>query len=174
MKKFGLQLHITREMGLDRFCIPAMSILINQDLNPHYDSMNPVDNHDDFTFSMNLQIPLTYLPPTILSTVKKNFPLGVPLCVVLYKRKALCNYAKRMLAIDQYAMSQCGRMKIVELLKQVNYDVDYVGRFFSVDRSKILQQFKVETKLQTVLKNKIFISPEAVDKMAFFSSLLQV
>ena len=72
VKKFGQQLHITKEMGLDRFCIPAVSILINKDLNPHYDSMNPVDTHDDFTFSMNLQIPLTYRTLTLTTAGERR------------------------------------------------------------------------------------------------------
>ena len=57
VSKFGQQLHISEAIGLDRFCVPAISILINRDLNPHYDTMNPTDPDHDYTFSLNFQIP---------------------------------------------------------------------------------------------------------------------
>ena len=43
IKLFGKQLGITEDMGLDRFVFPAVSILVNKDLNPHCDSMNPCE-----------------------------------------------------------------------------------------------------------------------------------
>ena len=176
IKLFGQQLHITKEMGLERFCIPAVSILVNKDLNPHYDSLNPMDKDNDFTFSMNLEIPLIYLPPNMLPIVKKEFPTGVPLCLVLYKRNALCNYSKRMTAVDSYmdkkklvdnklVLQYPGRRKLVELLQDVKGDNDYIGNFFSKDTiKKLVERFDYDQG-NSVFKSKILLCPEAVDKM---------
>ena len=174
LNMFAKQLCITNKTYLEKFGVPAVSILVNQDLNPHYDSMNPVNISDDSTFSLNLLVPIKSLPLCNQQLLKEKFPSGVPLCVVLYKRKALCNYTKRMLAVDQYAIHHSGRIKIVELLRKVNHDVDYIGRFFSQDRKEILSKFEVEKKPPIVFKGKMLVCPEAVDKMAYFSSLLHV
>ena len=178
---FGQQLHITKGMGLNRFCIPAVSLLVNKQLNPHYDSLNPTKKNDDFTFSMNLQVPLIFLPPNMLPVVKKEFPTGVPLCIVLYKRNALCNFSKRMKEVDNYMdkkivvetklVSQYpGRRKLVELLRSVNSDNDYVGNFFSKHtREGLAKKFDYD-KHKIVFKGKILLCPEAVDKMVCVTS----
>ena len=176
VKMFGQQLHITKEMGLDRFCVPAVSILVDKELYPHYDSLNPIDRDNDFTFSMNLEIPLNYIPTNIVSMVKNDYPTGVPLCLVLYKRNALCNYSKRMTAVDSYmdkkklvdnklVLQYPGRRKLVELLQDVKGDNDYIGNFFSKDMiKKLVERFDYDQG-NSVFKGKILLCPEAVDKM---------
>ena len=164
VRKFGQQLYISDAIGLDRFCVPALSILINRELNPHYDSMNPTDPDHDNTFSLNLQIPKSFIPPNqhIL------YPDGIPLCIVLYKRKALYHYCKRMKAIDNYknVKKYPGRQKLVDELMKVNQVWDYIGKFFSREkRNDILSQFGPDTSKKPIFKGKMLVCNEAIDKM---------
>ena len=151
IEDFGKQLLITKEMGLDRFNIPALSIVVNRDLKPHYDSMNPVDMIDDYTFSINMEIPTENVPVALKETIKKQYPFSVPLCIVLYRRKALIYYARRMTEIDNYigqlTNNLNGRNKLVALLRDVGKDTDYIGNFFSSSSRKSVEKlFKADPK----------------------------
>ena len=53
---FANQLKIGSKDKLDLFSIPAVSILINKDLNPRCDSMNPVESDLDYTMAMSTVI----------------------------------------------------------------------------------------------------------------------
>ena len=165
---FGKQLLITKEMGLERFNIPAISIVVNRDLNPHYDSMNPFDKSDDLSCSVNIEIPTKKLPPNIQETVKKQYPRSIPLCVVMYKRKALIYYSRRMLAVEDYVSESpgmaVGRAELVSRLRNVNAVNDYIGNFFDRhDRDSLLNQFQ-NGRLKT-FTGKALVVKEGVDKM---------
>ena len=165
---FGKQLLITKEMGLERFNIPAISIVVNRDLNPHYDSMNPFDNSDDMSCSVNIEIPTNKLPPNIQERVKKQYPSNVPLCVVMYKRKALIYYSRRMLAVEDYVSENpgtaVGRAELVSRLRSVHTANDYIGNFFDRnDRDTVLNQF--QSKRLKTFAGKALVVKEAADKM---------
>ena len=165
---FGKQLLITKEMGLERFNIPAISIVVNRDLNPHYDSMNPFDKSDDMSCSVNIEIPTNKLPSNIQETVKKQYPKSIPLCVVMYKRKALIYYSRRMLAVEDYVSESpgmaVGRAELVSRLRNVNAVNDYIGNFFDRhDRDSLLDQFQ-NGRLKT-FTGKALVVKEGVDKM---------
>ena len=173
IREFGKQLHINESLGLDRFFVPAVSILINRDLNPHFDSMNPTDPDHDYTFSLNLNIPSQNLP----YQHQKSYKHGIPLCIVLYKRKALYHYCKRMKAIDNYKSNNVlshgsyikqhhGRQKLADELMKVNKERDYIGKFFSREkRNDILSQFGPDTSKKPIFKGKMLFCNEAIDKM---------
>ena len=174
---FGKQLLITKEMGLERFNIPAISIVVNRDLNPHYDSMNPFDKSDDLSCSVNIEIPTKKLPPNIQETVKKQYPRSIPLCVVMYKRKALIYYSRRMLAVEDYVSESpgmaVGRAELVSRLRNVNAVNDYIGNFFDKhDRDSLLNQFQ-NGRLKT-FAGKALVVEEAADKMVCVMNLFQL
>ena len=168
IEEFGKQLLITKEMGIDRFNIPALSIVVNRDLKPHYDSMNPVDMIDDYTFSLNIEIPTENIPVEMKEIVKRQYPFSVPLCIVLYPWKLLIYYARRMTEIDDYIArlpnNFNGRNKLVALLRDVGKDTDYIGNFFSSsNRENIQVLFKADPK--SIFKGRKAVLSEAVDKM---------
>ena len=173
---FGKQLLISKEMGLERFNIPAISIVVNRDLNPHYDSMNPFDKCDDMSCSVNIEIPTNKLPPNIQERVKNQYPRSIPLCVVMYKRKALIYYSRRMLAVEDYVSESpgmaVGRAELVSRLRNVNAVNDYIGKFFDKhDRDSLLDKFQ-NGRLKT-FAGKALVVKEAADKMVRVMNLFQ-
>jgi hypothetical protein len=175
--QFGKQLGLTEETGLLRFVFPAISILVNRYLNAHCDKMNPTQPSDDYTMALSTQVQSSNCPMPLQVTVQKRYPIAVPMCVVIYKRKALLDYAARMRSIDEYRYKNIdeitGRTKIVSLLKSVYTDADYVGMFFNNNsRQAILDRFTVDST--SIFKYKMATIPEAVDKMAYFSPLLHM
>ena len=134
LQMFANQLKIGSKDKLDLFSIPAVSILINKDLNPHCDSMNPVDRDLDYTMAMSIVINAEELPEPLRKLIPVNFKSQIPLCVVMYRRKALIYYANRMTKMDNYMIDEQShsmwKRKLVMLLKSVGSAADYVGCFF--------------------------------------------
>lgn len=176
IRQFGQQLGLSTN-DLPRFVFPAISILVNRYLNCHCDSMNPTDPLQDYTMAISSQVQSDTCPLPLRLSVQKTYPITVPMCVVMYRRKALNSYARRMHAIDNYCFKKHderhGRTKLVSLLKSVETDADYIGMFFDrKGKEKLLPRFSVNNT--SFFKHKMAIIPEAIDKMAYFSSLLHV
>ena len=130
--------------------------------------MNPFDKSDDMSCSVNIEIPTKKLPSNIQETVKKQYPKSIPLCVVMYKRKALIYYSRRMLAVEDYVSESpgmaVGRAELVSRLRNVNAVNDYIGNFFDRhDRDSLLDQFQ-NGRLKT-FTGKALVVKEGVDKM---------
>ena len=58
LKQFGKQLFLD-ESELKRFKFPAASLLVNDDLNPHEDLMNPHNIEMDYTLALSLVVPIS-------------------------------------------------------------------------------------------------------------------
>jgi hypothetical protein len=168
IREFGRQLLIKKDSDLDRFFVPSISLLINQDLNPHCDSMNPVEKCNDHTVAVSCMIPLSNVPIEFSQVLEKEFKYGIPFCLVMYKRKALIHYARRMDAINDYIQSNVlessGRKKLVDLITAVGSQRDYFGRCFSDDGWK---QISTDFVHDHSVSNQIKVSTydESVDKM---------
>ena len=176
-KLFGEQLGITEAMGLNRFVFPAVSILVNQDLNPHCDSMNPREMEDDYTFSLSAQVPTNECPRDLYSLLKVSHPVSIPMCIVIYKRKALIDYARRCLNVQRYinenSLEISGRTKLIRLIESVRTHADYLGTFFDPkQRLMIHEQFTFVKR--SIFVNKMCLFRESVDEMSHFSSILHM
>ena len=168
LRQFAKQLIITDDNDISQFIFPALSLLINNDVDPHYDIMNPVESKLDWTMSLSCQVPVKILPKQHYGRAKAEFGNNVPLCLVIYRRKAVEYLSKRMMRIKYYSNSYCmeqkGRILLVKLLSDVNSKSDYIGNFFNVNtRSKIANMFEVNSRFN--FQDKILICPESVDKM---------
>lgn len=180
VNQFCKQLHISHE-DMNYVGFHALSVLVNRDLNPHYDSMNPNDPDQDFTLSVSVQIPTYSLPELIKKQALDMYGTSIPLCIVLYKRKSLVHLCKRMSKLNTFENSETkkvkGRSLLRKLLHAVYTDADFSGRFFEKNQWE-LQQSRFEDVTQHELEclgiTKLYVSNESVDKMAYWSPLLHV
>ena len=174
---FADQLFITDIEEKKRFCIPAISFLINGDLHPHCDTMNPTSSKDDYTVCLSIQIEKDKLPSSIPQEVIKLYPYSVPFCLVIYKRKALCYYRNRMTRMHNYINNNdCrreGRRLLVHNIMSVDTSLDYVGNFFcKTKRETLKDQFTPEMDKVKYQSPKKAILPETIDKLGYYSGLL--
>ena len=61
LRRFAEQLKLDKDHGQDRFRFTAITILINDHLDPHMDAMNPRKDND-FTMAFSLVIQLEEVP----------------------------------------------------------------------------------------------------------------
>ena len=73
LESFARQLHITSKEDIEKFVFPGLSILINNDLNPHYNAMNPSDPKLNWTMSLSCMLPVTKLPSYHIERTRKEF-----------------------------------------------------------------------------------------------------
>lgn len=168
LRWFGQQLCIAEEDGLDRYNIPALSVLINKILLPHCDELNPLDYLKDFTFSLSATIPLSNInSDSMREKIGILYPGGVPLCFVAYRRKAIEYFVRYLGSIQTYVLSDptviTQRNAIVKLLTTTQCDNDYHGNLFlRKDMSDIHNKCKVEDKY--LFHKKMMTTSEAVEK----------
>ena len=176
--KFARQLGITARDDLQDFPFQAVSVLINRDLNPHCDSMNPTKEENDYTMALSFMVPTTVIADGLLrDTVEKEFPYYIPMCIVIYKRKCVDYYSSRMSRISDYIseseVESDGRGRIVRMLNAVNTDADFYGTFFNKFRMNFLQQRVVRSSHKEFTGN-IIVADEAADKLAMWSPIIHV
>ena len=99
---FARQLNLFEEDDLNLFNIPAVSLLINDELKPHCDSLNPIDPEGDATFSITVQVPLSDIPESITHIFGNRFRTSIPFCIVMYRRQCLANLSSHHLKIEDY------------------------------------------------------------------------
>ena len=182
IRMFANQLQITNEDDIHNFGFHAISILINNDLNPHCDSMNPSAPEDDYTLSLSVQVPTSDLPEDIQERAIRKYGSSIPLCIVVYKRKCLHDYCKRMKKLEEFKNNDLkkkeGREKLIEILSSTYTDSDYVGNFFDQRRWLYMKElFKLYYKIdkrQLHFDAPMLVTNEAVDKMSYWSSLLHM
>ena len=182
IRMFANQLQITNDTDIQNFGFHAISILINKDLSPHCDSMNPSAPEDDYTLSLSVQVPTSDLPEDIQERAISKYGLSVPLCIVVYKRKCLHDYCKRMKKLEEFKdnnpKKKEGRKRLIKILSSTYTDADYVGNFFDPQRwLDMKQSFKLHYKVdnrQLHFDAPMLVTNEAVDKMSYWSSLLHM
>ena len=175
---FARQLNIFEEDELNKFNIPAVSLLINDQLRPHCDSLNPVNKEYDATLSITVHVPMSEVPKSITHHFSNRFTTTIPFCIVLYRRQCLVNISSHHLKIEQYLNNKSpylqGRERIIQLLSHSVYsDIDYGGLFFTKHRQRLIQN-KFQQNDNRIFKDKIALLNEAVDKCGYWSSLLHV
>ena len=168
LESFARQLHITSEEDIEKFVFPGLSILINNNLNPHYDAMNPSEPELDWTMSLSCMLPVTKLPLHHIERARKEFGNKIPFCIVLYRRRALETLSERMCLLRNFIKEnpeqKQGRKKMSELLMKVEGPSDYVFNFFDTSsRENLISKFKLYDNL--IFGGKMLAIPEAVDKM---------
>ena len=84
--------------------VHAISILINNDLQPHCDSLNPsgVHQHRDYTIVSTVIIQVKDLDPKCQDFLKPQFEKEVPICIVIYNQNCLLKYCSYMKDIDYF------------------------------------------------------------------------
>ena len=174
---FGQQLGITDDMGLQRFVFPAVSIVVNKDLNPHCDTLNPTNFNDDTTMSFSTQVPTKDCPSELYHSLKELYPNSIPICIVIYKRKCLIDYSKRCSSIHGYMYSSpmefSGRKKLINLITSVVTHADYTGTFFNPIQ-RVSNESRFHFVKQSIFPNKLCLFHKSVDQMSYFSSVLHV
>ena len=179
LQLFANQLNITDNHQLQQFCIPAISIIINNKLAPHCDSSNPIEVNEDKTLVVTKIIPRDKIDTTLSIDNNKHFKNGIPLCIVMYKRQCLLKKVQNQQKFDRYLHesheSRIGRLKLVEYLSYKVYnEVDYVGMFFSKHRHQLIHdKFKFPLSMK-YYRHKVALFDEAVDKMSFWSAILHI
>lgn len=168
IRKFGQQLCIQEDEGLERFCIPAISILVNNDLRPHCDSLNPTQKKLDYTLSISVQVPLDILPVYLQNIFKDQYNKTIPFCIVAYRRNCVVHYSKRMHAIDKYIngnmLLNCQRYMIVKVIRDVRLHKDYIGYFFDTKKRKnMISKFNYDPC--SIFRSKLAIIKQSVDYM---------
>ena len=179
LKRFAEQLGITDRSEQERFCIPSTSFGINTRLMPHFDSMNPTRLENDMTHSSTFIFKLTDVPHDLRGKIHSaSFAKAVvPFVNVNYNRKCLDSVSSWEVKCDKFANSCVsekeneGRRMIIEILKQVLTDRDYLGVFFSrFNRGVVVKSRFSPSSTMNGFRTAYFA--EAVDKMSFWSSIL--
>ena len=176
--KFSDSLNIERQCSNNKLRFPAMSLLINQDLNPHCDKLNPRVDYRDYTIVITSMISLVDIDLEYRDYLRDAFGDLIPLCIVLYNRQCLLNYSCYWKTVNRFISSkpleESGRRSMVQLLHSVNTDADYLSNFFQKKCHEVLESnFKFD-KLCKGFKHKIYTTNEAVDKIGWWSSLLHM
>ena len=179
LEHFARQLNLHNEEDLKSFNIPAVSLLINDTLNPHTDSLNPINETFDTTLSITIQVPTRSLTSSLKELLQERFPDTVPFCIVCYRRHCIVNLCKYQMKIDNYTNNRhehaTARKKIIHILSHsVFSEIDYVGLFFSKHRNRLIQNKFVNDHGNRIFKDKMAMINEAVDKCGYWSSLLHV
>ena len=153
------------------FRFAAITILINDRLAPHVDAMNP--RYDkDYTMAFSLVIPLEEIPLTFRSILKRIHPNGVPLCIVVYRRRCLEILSKRRIRWNNF-INHCkyqieGRQNLFKVITAAHTYSDFVGVFWSkINRHKLRDHFFPQPIPHSTF-NRVLIAatfPEAIDKM---------
>ena len=178
--RLATQLGVDDKHNLDLFRIPAISIVINNNIKPHCDSMNPTDPTRDFAFVLSALVPIKEIKNEKYRSYFCNEVSSehIPICIILYNRKCLLDLAKKTYDINNYVLNQSKPTKsivsnMIDLFHLVNSDVDYIGNFFtSAGRSRIIKKFNTHDK--STFKYPKLTLQEAADKMGFWSCLIHM
>ena len=171
LRKFAEQLQIDEKRGMHRFRFAAITILINDRLAPHVDAMNP--RYDkDYTMAFSIVVPLNEVPAEFRGILKRIHPKGVPLCVVVYRRRCLEILSKRRLRWNSF-VKNCkhqmeGRHNLLKVITAAHTYSDFVGVFWSkINRHKIRERFSPQPIPNSIFGRVLSAAtfPEAVDKM---------
>ena len=180
LKLFAEQLGLVSEEEISDFKVPAVSIIVNDDLKPHCDSMNPSDEHRDVAFVYTTMMQVSSINDLkVQKELSHVFKDGViPLCIILYNRKCLLDLSTKLKRIADYSDIK-GRdniifPKVLEIFQSSYSDVDYVNNFFTS-----LPQRRLMVERFSLKKGSIFSYPklslsESPDKMRYWSSVLHM
>ena len=178
LELFARQLNLYEEHDLQNFNIPAVSLLINNTLNPHCDTKNPISPDHDATFSITVQVPIKSLSMLLQQVIPNQYTNTIPFCIVMYKRQCLMHLSQYERKIDSYISSDEqyteARKKIIQILSHSVYsDLDYGGLFFTKHRKRLIDH-RFEIQDNRIFTEKMAFINEAVDKCGYWSSLLHV
>ena len=163
---------------MSRFNIPAISLLVNDVLNPHYDSLNPTNEQYDRTLSITVHVPLKSLSSVLQDILKESYDTHVPFCIVMHQRQCLVTLRSLHFRIDEYKSKEHkyheAREKIIKILSDGVYsELDYGGLFFTRHRQRLIDH-KFDIIDGSNFNDKMAVLNEAVDKCGFWSCLLHV
>ena len=173
LRLFANQLNITNEDDIKLFNIPAVSLLVNDILHPHCDSLNPSKKGQDYTFSITVQVPTDTLPSSVTSILQPKYQKTIPLCIVVYRRNCLYQLSLHKMRITNYS-SNSTRKKMCEMLSNPYSHMDYGGMFFTKHRDRLMKPKFVSQGTSCIFKDKMALTNEAIDKCGYWSSLLHV
>ena len=108
--------------------------MLADDLHPHLDAMNP-KGIDDLTIQFNFQIDIGELDDECQKKVRLAFGDNIEslrFTLILYPRRCLINYGKRLQAINDFP-NQCekekkGRKAMISVLGDVGSSLDFNSR----------------------------------------------
>ena len=180
VQRFAKQLKITNIQDLNVFPFQSISIIINDDIKPHCDDLNPNDPTRDYTFVITSTIdPISIDDTETRLFFREQFQESIPLTIVLYNRKSVVDQAKRTSDIEKYISSLNNTptyrilQEVIDLFHTADSEADYVGNFFNKQKRKeVISLFKLNNK--SLMSYPKLIRNEAPDKMGFWSSLLHM
>jgi hypothetical protein len=168
--EFANQLGIENDADIKDFRIAGLALMLSDDLNPHVDGMNPKGFHD-LTIQFNFQVDIHDLDPECRKLILSTFGESVrtlPFTLILYPRRCLLNYGKKMKAIKDFP-TKClkerkGRAKMVEVLNDVGSTLDYNTRCMtSIGYSR-----RIGEMFDANISAEFISAKAAVDKMVSY------
>jgi len=165
--KFAKQLGLEDVKDIQDFKIAGLAVMLADDLHPHLDAMNP-KGMDDLTVQFNFQIDIDELNEECKKKIRCAFGddiQSLPFTLILYPRRCLINYGKRLQAIDDFS-NKCekekkGRKAMISVLGDVGSSLDFNSRCLT--RSGYLRRTCELNKIEG--GNEYITSKAAVDKM---------
>ena len=165
LREFAKQLGLENEIDLDDFDVGGLAIMIADNLYPHTDVMNP-RGKEDVTLQINTSIAIKMFPPSIQALIRillPNFIDDLPFTLIIYPRRCLISYEKRMLSFRRFplrvAKETRGRSKLIQILLDVGSTYDYNSRFFTKSGYK-------KRQMEVLLaKTNYHFGEAAIDKM---------
>ena len=133
-EKFARQLGLQYEEDIHDFKVAGLAIMLADNLHPHVDAMNP-KGIEDLTVQFNFQIDIVQLDDECKEKVREAFGneiQSLPFTLILYPRRCLVNYGKRLQAIHDFP-NKCdrekrGRSLMISVLGDVGSSLDYNSR----------------------------------------------
>ena len=139
LAQFAKQLGLKNEADIVDFKVAGLAIMLADDLNPHIDAMNP-KGKNDLTVQFNFPIAVKNLDEDCQNNVRVVFGAAtteLPFTLILYPRRCLINYGKRMANIDNFPnlceREKSGRRALISVLGDVGSTLDYNSRCFTMN-----------------------------------------
>ena len=171
--EFASQLGLESEEDIKDFKVAGLAVMLADDLYPHIDAMNP-KGKDDLTVQFNFPIDIEMLDEECQTLVRLAFgenTTELPVTLILYPRRCLLNYGKRLKDINDFPnLSQKekkGRKALISVLSDVGSTLDFNSRCFtSGGYSRRVSEITSDDGLREYISSKA-----AVDKMVRYRLL---
>ena len=164
---FAKQLGLVHDDDIRDFRVAGLAIMLVDDLYPHVDAMNP-KGKEDATFQFNFRIGISDLDDECQLVVRQTFGENVkflPFTLILYPRRCVTNYGKRLQEINDYPNScereKSGRSELISVLGDVGSTYDFGSRCLT----RIGYSKRVTELLRDGSKQEYIYSKAAIDKM---------
>ena len=168
IEELANQLHIDPSYIEKLRGIPACSLIMNDNLLPHYDKQNPDKPHLDWTITLSNPVSVHKVPQEYFARVQKHYEIAMPFAFIGYKRRAIQHFVVRQKNVKAYleesVILKPGRALLVQLIHEVGTDRDFQGMYFTKSRRQHLHDMYKSSEIN-IHDVKVCLFEEAIDKM---------